>query len=171
MPASISDNNEKIVFQGDFDGHTVRIRKTSYEIVETQQDNRVFQVDMMVRVKSSYAKNNYDLIKNDHMIFQKRGERFFLLFEADRDAFKEGNDQTLVFEEEMTTSNYDYRIMIQKNPAAKPEASDAPPETGADAALSRINAMLSEHGITDADVATPVESFMKTWKLGHPDEE
>lgn len=171
MSASITDNKEKVVFQGDFDGHTYRIRKTSYVIIEAEQDNKAFQVDLMIRIKSSFAKNNYDLIKNDHMIFQKRGDRYFLLFEADKNDFQEGQDQTEIFEEEKASSNYDYRIMIKKNLAVKAEASDNLPKTGPEAALNRINTMLSEHGITDADVSSPVDEFMKTWKLGHPDEE
>lgn len=171
MPASISDNNEKVVFQCDLVGNTRRIRKTSYMVFETQQDNQVFQVDLMIRMKTGFIKNGYDLIKNDHMIFQKRGAGFFFLFEADKKDFTKSSDEILIFEEEKTTSDYDYRILIQKNLSASPKTDEASAETGSQAALNKINAMLKEHGITDSGSVSPVDEFMKSWKLGHPDEE
>ena len=171
MAASIQDNAEKIVFQCDLAGTSRRIRKTSYVVFETQLDNGLFQVDLMIRLKAGYVKNRYDLIKNDHMIFQKRGEACFLLFEADKKDFKTETDKIAVFEEEAAVADYDYRILIQKNQEGSVQKEEQAPGTGASGALNRINSMLAQHGISEEETSSLVDGVMKTWKLGHPDEE
>jgi hypothetical protein len=137
-------------------------------IFETQQDNQVFFVDLMIRMKSGFIKAGNDLIKNDHMIFQKRGIGYFLLFEADKKDFSEGEDGIQIFQEEKASSNYDYRILIRKNTSVAPADLEAS-ETDSKDPLNRINAMLIEHGTIDSDQASPADEFIKSWKLGHPD--
>ena len=170
MAASIQDNAEKIVFQCDLAGNPRRIRKTSYVVFETRLDNGLFQVDLLIRLKAGFVKNRSDLIKNDHMIFQKRGEACFLLFEADKKDFRSEEDKPAVFEEDAAAADYDYRILIQKNPEASVKIEDETPAAGASGALNRINSMLARHGISEEETSSLVDGVMKTWKLGHPDE-
>ena len=170
MSASISDNSEKVLFQSDLWENISRIQKGTRVVFKTQQDNGIFKVSFIAQLKAGFVKNKIDLIKNDHMILQKKGSGYFLLFEAAKDAFIREDDEREYYEEAVSCSDYDYKILIKKDRSARPEIKKPAPADGPDAALNRINAMLEEHGITDADPSSAINEFMKTWKLGHPEE-
>ena len=165
----VSETMDKVTFQTDMNGSVRRLNRTDYVVFEERQDNGVFEVTLSMQVKAGYVrKSSPDLLKNDHIIFQKRGNYFFFLFEALKASFQSDESGSESFQESGRNSDYQYKITIKKN-ASVPEADDEP-VSGADASIKRINKLLQDHGLAEVEESSPVTEFMKTWKLGHPDE-
>ncbi len=172
MAATISDNAKKMIFQSDMAASLRRLGKTDYAVFEGEYNNGAVRAAFDIRMKTSFIKKApLDLIKNDHMIFQKKGQVFFLLFEADKDHFDRVDDSVTVFEEEKKTRDYQYKIEFRHDSSIKPEKKKSALGGKAGERMDEINAILEEHGITEADASSPVAEYMKTWKLGHPDGE
>ena len=172
MSASISDSAGKMIFQGDMAANIRRINKVDYAVFEGQYDNGAVAVDFAIRMKIGYIKKApMDLIKNDHIIFQKRDPMFFFLFEADKEKFVREGEDLETFEESGRSNNYTYRISFRNNLKAKPKKAHSRLGGRAGEMMDEINALLEKNGIHEADPSSPVSEYMKTWKLGHPDGE
>ena len=172
MAASISDSAGKMIFQSDMAANIRRINKVDYAFFEGRHDNGAVAVDFEIRMKIGYIrKKSMDLIKNDHIIFQKRDPLFFFLFEADKKKFTSIDDDVESFEESGKTGNYSYHICFRKNRKGVVKKEHSRLGGRAGEMMDEVNEILEKHGIHEVDVSSPVDSYMKTWKLGHPDEE
>ena len=172
MAATISDNAQKMIFQSDMAASLRRMGKTEYAVFEGEYNTGAVRTAFDIRMKTSFIKKTpLDLIKNDHMIFQKKGQLFFLLFEADKKFFEQIDETTTTFKEEKKTRDYQYKIEFTRDSSIKPEKKKSALGGKAGERMDEINAILEKHGITEADASSPVAEYMKTWKLGHPDGE
>ena len=172
MAASISDSAGKMIFQSDMAANIRRINKVDYAVFEGRHDNGAVAVDFEIRMKIGYIKKkSMDLIKNDHIIFQKRDPLFFLLFEADKNKFTSVDDEVDSFEESGKTGNYSYHISFRKNRNAVPQKEHSNLGGRAGQMMDEVNEILEKHGIHEVDASSPVAEYMKSWKLGHPDGE
>lgn len=172
MATSISDSAGKMIFQGDMAANIRRINKVDYAVFEGQYDNGAVAVDFDIRMKIGYMKKaSMDLIKNDHIIFQKRDPLFFFLFEADKKKFVRETEDRETFEETGKTGNYTYRISFRRNLNAKPEKAHSNLGGKAGEMMDEVNDLLEKNGIHEVDASSPVSEYLKTWKLGHPDGE
>lgn len=171
MGTMIADNQDKVVFQSDMLAKLRRINKIDYVVFEGHYGDGPASVDFDIRMKQKYLKKQgNDLIKNNHMVLQKRLQLFFFLFEADKGAFTKDEEGVEVFEEKGKTNDYSYRIMFRMDRNVKPEKKESLIGGTAGEKLEELEAFMRENGITDADASSPVSSYMKSWKLGHPDE-
>ena len=170
MATSVSENMDKMVFQTEMAANIRKINKVDYAVFEGQYNNGVVSADFDIRMKLSYIRKiPVDLIKNDHIILQKKGNYFFFLFEGDKSKFK-GDGGYRVFEESGRTGNYNYRVSLKKNTKAVEQKPGSKLGGRAGELMDEVNELLEKHGITEVDPSSPVSEYMKSWKLGHPDE-
>ena len=171
MAASISDTMGKMIFQTEMGANLRKINKTDYAVFEGEYNNGAVAAAFDIRMKLSYIRKcPVDLIKNDHMVLQKRGSYFFFLFEGDKSKFKEEGDFQ-VFEESGKTGHYNYRVSFRKDTKAQAQKPKSRLGGKAGQLMDEVNELLEKNGITEADPSSPVSEYMKSWRLGHPDGE
>ena len=170
MATMLADNQQKVVFQCDMMADVRKINKVDYAVFEGHHDNGAAVVDFEIRMRNSYIKkHNNDLIKNDHILMQKRNPYFFFLFEADKGKFVNSDEETRTFEEKDRNKDYSYTVHFELHGNARPKKKSRLGGT-AGQKMEELEEFLRENGITETDASSPVDSYMKTWKLGHPDE-
>ncbi len=170
MAVMLADNQEKVVFQCDMMAEIRKINKVEYALFEGHHDDGAAVVDFEIKMRNAFIKKQgNDLIKNDHILFQKRNHLFFFLFEADKAGFQPTEDDGKVFEETGKKKEYSYTIRFRLNDKAKTRP-HSPLGGTAGEKMDQLNDFLKKNGITEVDASSPVDSYMKTWKLGHPDQ-
>ena len=171
MATMISEAEGKVVFQTDLGAYRRRLNKTDYLVFEEKHDNGAYQVEYRFQIKENYVrKAGADLIKNDHIVFQDKGPCFFMLFQADRDQFRKEEEGHEFFEENGKTKNYSYQMKMRRNPGTQEVKPRSKLGGKAGEMMDEVNDLLEKYGITEVDPSSPVSEYMKSWKLGHPDE-
>ena len=171
MAAKLADNQEKVVFQCDMMADIRKVNKVDYAVFEGHHNNGAAMVDFEIRMRNSFIKKQgNDLIKNDHILMQKRNHLFFFLFEADKGKFVKEDNDIKCFEETGKKKDYQYKIRFQLNGKASPKKKSRLGGTAGEK-MEEVEELLRKNGITEVDASSPVESYMRTWKLGHPDKE
>ena len=174
MAAKVTDNLETLVFQTTMAPRMTRQNKTDYTVFEGAYDNDNVSVDFDFRVKYNYVKKHpADLIKNDHIILQNQKGAFFFLFQADKTLFKEGEDGSMVYEEDGSTGDYQYRISLTtKKPEPVPEAIKTEKQGWSGDISADVSAILEKYGLSEKQEGySPVTEYMKKWSLEHPENE
>ena len=170
MATMLADNQDKVVFQCDMMADIRKVNKVEYAVFEGHHNNGAAVVDFEIRMRNSFIKKQgNDLIKNDHILMQKRNHLFFFLFEADKGRFVKGEDDIRSFEETGKKKDYQYKIRFQLNEKATPRKQNRLGGT-AGQKLEEVEELLRKNGITEVDASSPVESYLRTWKLGHPNQ-
>ncbi len=170
MATMLADNQDKVVFQCDMMADIRKVNKVEYAVFEGHHNNGAAVVDFEIRMRNSFIKKQgNDLIKNDHILMQKRNHLFFFLFEADKGRFVKGEDDIRSFEETGKKKDYQYKIRFQLNEKAAPRKQNRLGGT-AGQKLEEVEELLRKNGITEVDASSPVESYLRTWKLGHPNQ-
>ena len=171
MATMLADNQEKVVFQCDMMAQIRKVNKVEYAVFEGHHNNGAAVVDFEIRMRNSFIKKQgNDLIKNDHILMQKRNHLFFFLFEADKNKFVKEEDDTRSFVETGKKKDYQYKIRFQLTGNARPRKKSRLGGTAGEK-MEQVEELLRKNGITEVDASSPVESYMRTWKLGHPDQE
>ena len=168
----LHESSETTVFQTGLMPRMARKGKLDYAIFEGDFENNAFDIKFEFRVKYNYLKKQTgDVIKNDHIILQNQRSAFFLLFEVKNTQFEDREDGTRFFEEKGNTSHYDYSITLLKKVSAAPTKAD-PKQLIKDGNVTEgINAMLEQHGLNiEVEGESAVADYMKSWRLGHPEE-
>ncbi|MBQ9155584.1 MAG: hypothetical protein IJ137_02245 [Eubacterium sp.] len=172
MATAIHESSECTTFQTGLMPRMQRIGKLDYAIFDGDYENHAFDIHFDFRVKYNYLKKQSgDVIKNDHIILQNQRSAFFLLFEIKNPQFKEQEDGSRTFEEKGHSSHYDYTISVTRKVSAAPTKAD-PRQLIKDGNVTEgLNAMLQQHGLNiEVEGESAVADYMKSWKLGHPDE-
>lgn len=169
--ASIVVNNQKITFNGNVDFQQIKNNGVpSLNFVGEYQNNAV-TVKFDMKMKISYIKSKeVDLIKNDHIIFQRTPSGFFLLFEADQNNFSPAEEKGMEYKESFKNKDYEYEFyFVNTGEAEEKEEKEA--KIDPNDVSGMVDSILKKYGVEEkSEDVSVVSEYMKTWKLEHPDE-
>lgn len=170
METQITDSPDHITFQTTFIPQTIKQNKLLYTEFTDSFENAEISVRFNIKLKHSFSKKNIDLIKNDHVILQNHNGNFFLLFQAKKELFQLIDDINSVFEENVSTENYNYTITFHQKKIEKSFSETSKTSIKTEDISTNINTILQKYGINEKiEDSSPVTEYMKKWNLEHPD--
>lgn len=164
MNDTIRVSDTSVTYQGVQPAYIVNKSNVSYCQIQGSFENDAIHLDYEILLKKSYVKKSKtDLIKNDTMVLQKRGNKFFILLSILDSDFSIGEDGKREASGSFKNSDYRYTYFFKEIEKEQVEK-DAVEQN----ARKAFDDLLKGYGL-NTEKNNPSDAIAATWKIGHPD--
>ena len=165
MNDTIRVSDISVTYQGVQPAYIVNKSKVSYCQIQGAFENDAIHLEYDILLKKAYViKSKFDLIKDDKMVIQKRGNEFFILLSIEDRDFVIGEDGKREASGSVKKSDYHYTYHFKEIEKEKVQK-DAVEQN----AKKVFDDILKGYGIS-TESRNPSDSIAATWKIGHPDQ-
>lgn len=165
MNDTIRVSDISVTYQGIQPAYVINKKGVSYCQIQGAFENDAIHLEYDILMKKNYVKKaKYDLVKDDSVVIQRKGNEFFILISIVSEAFQEGEAGKREAKKAVKKADYQYTYQFKEIDKKIVEK-----DTVQQNARQVFDHILKEHGINTSG-NTPSDSYASTWKIGHPDE-
>lgn len=165
MNDTIRVSDLSVNYQGTQPAYVISKKKVKYCQIKESYENDAIRLSYNIEMKQSYVKKSgMNLIVDSQTMIQRRGNEFFILFDVGSEQFREGEDGRRYAETSGRTSDYSYTVRfdeLDKEQVVK--------DTISTNARDVFNNILKEYGLNGETGNNPSDSYVASWKIGHPE--
>jgi len=167
MNDTIRVSDTSVMYQGIQPAVLISKGKVRYCQIRGEFKNDAIRLTYQIDMKASYVKKcGMDLVKDRQAIIQKRGKDFFILFDSISQDFAIDDDGKRRVERSVRKPDYSYSFRFEEL-----DEEQVVRDTISTNARDVFNGILKQYGIRGEADGNPSDSYMASWKIGHPESE
>ncbi len=165
MNDTIRVSDVSVMYQGVQPAYVISKNKVKYCQIKGEFQNDAIHLSYNIEMKRAYVKKcGMDLVSDSRTVIQKRGNEFFILFDIVKDQFKTGPEGRRFAENTVKTSDYYYTLRFDEL-----DREQVVKDTISTNAKDVFNNILKEYGLNGEAGNNPSDSYVASWKIGHPE--